>query len=207
MYRWNSISELLTEMNKQKCLILRNYECFPRNIVEEEEDIDILCEDIKEFTDGIHAYPVNQCAIYNYFVWLEEKMVYLDIRCIGDGYYDADWEKSMLSNRVLFHNSFYVLSETDYKYSLLYHALIQKPDLNEKYKKVLSDMFMNEISNQCSINEWIFILNDFMCKNKYKYTKPMDSGVYINGKRFRMVAFKLKMKSIGYHYFRRAELL
>lgn len=184
MHNWENISCLLNQINKTQYLILRNYEDFPENVItNKNEDIDILCENKEEFIKCIHAYPVSSDnSGHNFYVLVDNNRIYIDVRYIGDKYYDCQWEKNMLDNRHLYKNSFYIMNDMDYRYSLLYHAILHKKRISPKYNAVLHHLFCQDLNNTKTpdAKQLKTILSKFMLSQNYKCTKPIDSGVYFN---------------------------
>ena len=70
---------------------------------------------------------------------------------MGDNYYCADWEKDILSKRVL-HKGFYIMDDINHFYSLMYHGLCQKAPgrLSNTYKTKFLDF---EPKTNVGINE------------------------------------------------------
>ena len=180
MSAWTSFEEFVEELNKQKYLVLRNYE----NVLEELEqggDLDILCEDKEEIVTNLKALPRNNREVcFNYYVMVQDRKLLLDIRNVGDGYYDTKWEKEMLEKRI-FNGTFFIMDEENYKYSLLYHALIHKKEIPSKYINRFCDQFM-----QAEMNEkWPYkLLGQFIATKKYRLVKPKDPSVKFNKKNF-----------------------
>ncbi len=175
---WNSINELLNEIIDEEYVFLRNTELI-KDDFDETQDWDILCKDAEKFILKIHAKPLNELTdknkCFNYYTMVNNKKLLIDIRVIGDGYYDELWEKQMLKERILCDN-YYVLDNLNEKYSILYHSLIQKKtDENSKYKKYIIKNF-----GDWNVMHNITQLTDFMKKKNYCFVAPIDSWVYLN---------------------------
>ena len=100
----------------------------------------------------------------------------LDIRCVGDGYYDKPWEEVMIKNRVKT-EGIYVLCKEDYNYSILYHALLQKRERDgAKYNQMLRELF-----DESNKEKWIGNLAQFLSKGyQAKRQFFLDSpGLYL----------------------------
>lgn len=167
---WESIKDL-------DYVVLRNYTDL-ENLLGTNEDIDILCADKEEFVNIINAIPLNhKTECYNYYVIIDGKRLYIDIRCVGDGCYDEKWEKDMLLTRVPYKNT-YILNSEHSRYSILYHALFQKKiEAQKKYAKLLCNQFNQEKFDE---NFFIETMRKFMIEKKYHITKPIDTGIYEN---------------------------
>ncbi|MGN0894347.1 MAG: hypothetical protein ACI4ND_05055, partial [Succinivibrio sp.] len=160
MKNWNSTSSLLSYIASENYLILRGRSSVCENF-SESSDWDILCKDKELFVNKIGAESlVTGEYCFNYVARVSGKKLYLDIRTIGDGYYDAVWQERMLQNRVEYQN-FYILNENDFYYSILYHALIHKKTIPSKYQKIFSSL--DDFSESSLIKQ----LADYMKKNKY----------------------------------------
>lgn len=185
---WDSVHALLEAIKSIEYVILRNYESV-ETAVEEGEDLDILCSDsdIQKMIETAHAVPLNEKDIgckdcFNYYTWVNEEKLLLDIRCIGDGYYDAAWEKNMLEKRIL-KGRFYTLNQEDYAYSILYHALLQK-DKNGavKYLKEFQKLFGEQDEEKL-----LCVLGNYMYEKGYSPSTPKDRWVYINASAYKTV--------------------
>lgn len=97
---WNSVDDLLKAMDSIEYVFLRNWDSI-REACEEGEDWDVLCLDKEAMVNITHAIPLNQHTdCYNFYTSVGGKKLLLDIRCVGDGYYDKPWEEVMIKNRV-----------------------------------------------------------------------------------------------------------
>lgn len=176
MKKWNSFKEFFEELNKEKYTILRNHETMMEDIYNG-GDIDILCEKKQCLVEHIHAFPrAEREVIFNYWVIIEGRKVPIDIREIGDGYYDEKWEKSMLYNRIKT-VEYFILDDENYKYSLLYHAIVHKPFISEKYIKMIGNMFGKTIKNDENTDR---LLCNYMTQMGYSISRPIDRGVSFN---------------------------
>lgn len=171
-----SLENMIKKLNKTEYLILRNYEILTTDM-DCGEDIDILCSDKKSLVSLIHAFPITPGNnVFNYYIIVKDKKIFIDIREIGDGYYDKKWEQDMLKNRVKF-RGFYILDKENYKYSLLYHAVIHKYSISNKYSKKLREMFGDKIGDNKFTD---ILLCNYMCKKGYSLQEPIDKGVAFN---------------------------
>lgn len=174
---WKSLEQLFYILN-QTCeyVVLRNFEGLPGSFhVGSHEDIDLLVSKFEDVLGVMNARRVNrekyrvQCAVE-----VCKQQVLFDLRYVGDSYYCTKWEKHILENRRL-QNGVYVPMIEEYKYMLLYHALIHKRAIAEDYIERLSDMFGENLWN-------IDVLNDYLKINKYNYVEPLDYSVFFNAK-------------------------
>lgn len=125
---WTSIDEIFAALNSAECnyVVMRNFECFEQGhvFVNGHDDIDLLCDDIKKIKKILDVrkrflFPM----INSYYILFNDLIVHVDIRFVGDGYYDLNWQKDMLKNKILYHNKIYVPDYENYFYSLIYHAM------------------------------------------------------------------------------------
>ena len=180
---WKNAKEMFYALNNcTKYAILRNYEVLPEEIyINEHNDIDLICESKEDVAYILNAEPVHKEEYrVQYKAKVENKIAYFDLRYIGDNYYDKKMEKNILNNRVYNEKGFFTLNKENYFYSLLYHALIQKLDFSEDYRKRLIDMNIENIKETASLEEFINILKKWMIANEYIMLKPNDESVIFN---------------------------
>lgn len=182
MTGWNTIEEMFAALHneKEEYIILRNYEEMDANnfYTSGHADIDFLARNGKHFAKCIHAYPrfTSDDGIH-YKVLIAGTEVIIDVRSVGDGYYDANWERAMLQNRVLLDGRFYITDSVNYYYSLGYHAILQKKKLTEEYLLRLNDM-ADDLGFQAKTEkDHLFVLEKFMKEKGYYYTIPYDIWV------------------------------
>lgn len=196
--QYESIKDVLDVLRKQevKYLILRNYD----NLLSDDiymdghGDVDCLCADSQHMADvlGAMVYTNKSKQVCNdmthFYIMIGGQEVSLDLRHVGDGYYCEKWQMDMLVRRTE-HDGFYVMASEDYFYSLIYHAILQKPRLSDEYRQRLSAMAANLGFEKkfYTEKELILLLESFMQKNGYVYTYPVDTFVplhtkYINKK-------------------------
>lgn len=179
MMEYTSIADMFYRLNEAGCdyVVLRNYD----NLLEDNiymaghGDIDMLCRDVKQVVNTIGAktcrpqYGELGDNVHFYIVY-KGKKVSIDIRSVGDGYYCEQWEISILRNRVPY-KCFYVMDEENHVYSLIYHAIFQKPALSEEYQYRLSQMLCTELKSEPQL---IDLLEKYMKHHGYKYVYCKD---------------------------------
>jgi len=190
---YSSMSEVfeLLKHHKVNYAILRNYD----NLLDDEiymgghGDVDLICEDSTVFAKVLNAQP-HDFHVKNgksdgthYYTYVQNNYVSLDLRHIGDGYYCEKWEKQMLARKII-HNGFYVLNESDYFFTLIYHAIYQKPSLTIEYRDRLTAMAKNlNLDGGTGISQdFITLLETYMRHNNYCYQYPKDKYVPFNKK-------------------------
>lgn len=160
--------------------VLRNYETLPEEIyTNEHNDIDLICDSYENA-----AYILNAEKVFpeeyriHYKVKVEDKIAFFDLRYIGDNYYYYNLEKALLENRIYNSKGFYTVSEEEYFYTLLYHAILHKPTFSEDYKNKLNKMKPNlDFKDD---EKSIQILNNWLFKKGYSITIPIDNSVLFN---------------------------
>ena len=175
---WSNLKELFHILNNStNYVILRNFEELAESEkLENIKDIDILTDDFWQI-----SYIVNKKLRKegesgpSSYVEVDGNRIKFDFKTPGDGYYDKKWEEDILKKRRLFQNEFYVLDDENYFYSLLYHMLIHKQKLNEKYierlcvvaKKLKINHFYDIKDKSANLKEFLDI---FLNKKNYSYT-------------------------------------
>ena len=180
---WKNAGEMFYALNNcANYAILRNYESLPEEIyVNEHNDIDLICESMIEVAYILNAKPMHQESYrVQHQAKVEDKIAYFDLRNLGDDYYYRPLEEKMLENRIYNEKGFYVLDKENYFYTLLYHALIQKPEFKQDYKKKLMDMNIENVDMETTLEEYGNILKKWMIKNEYIALEPIDKTVYFN---------------------------
>lgn len=143
-------------------------------------DIDLLCNNpyVVQKTLGTRKrflFP----TVNSYCIPFKDHSVNVDIRFVGDGYYDAMWEKEMLTKRVLFNNCIFVLDPQNYFYSLTYHAILQKRVFYDEYQTKLLSM-AKDLGIPCgSPLDFIQLLEEYMLDHNYYYTVTRDPGIVL----------------------------
>ena len=177
---FGSLTDLFDAATDIDYVILRNYEEFENmNFLLEHPDIDILCRDPQQMVNALALQPRRRREDgIHYYAVIAEKKVAVDLRHVGDGYLDTEWEEDILQTRVKYDN-FYVMDKHNYFYSLLYHVVVQKHTVAEDYVKRLHDM-ADEISVAFELEKKENILDTFMRDCGYRYTYPEYPGTIFN---------------------------
>lgn len=196
--KWNSLDEFFTCLNEKACyVILRNFENLDSDVLLlKHPDIDILCSDRAFLLSISRSFPRGNNNDYIHrFIFVKNKKIDVDIRCIGDGYYDTYWEKNILLDRVFYNGKFYIPSKQNYFYSLLYHVLIQKNEISNDYVQKLGELARDlNILNNTFLN--IPTLQSFMREKKYKFTYPESPYTIANFKNVDKSLIKKEFRKI-----------
>jgi hypothetical protein len=196
---WESIEEMFNVLHETVgYLVLRNFEGLPEEYtVGNHGDIDILVADLKNAVEITGAYHVGN--VVHYGVKIKGEEVRFDFRHLGDNYYSQKWEQDLLDRAVKdiptltlvgthemveIGGGFMRPNNKDYFYSLLYHAVIQKPDIKADYiprlialaKSIGLDGFDKKtLQNRAFL---IKFLTTYMESHGYYYVKPSDPTVW-----------------------------
>jgi len=187
--KFTSLQDVFDELNKYselKWIVMRNFEEMPNNItIDEHLHVDLLVNDyylVKTILDGTSAnalganisnrYEDAKYRILNY-VTINNRKVLFNFRSIGDNYYDKKLQQDMLDSRITHPKGFYIPNKQLYLFSLIYHAIIHKPQISSTYIKVFKSYGLkdSEINKENLRNK----LDIFMKKNDYSYCEPEPS--------------------------------
>lgn len=192
MWRWDSLNDFFAKLNEMEYVILRNHETLEDEL-NAGGDIDILCSEKAYAVDQIHAFPrASRNEVFNFFVLIGDKRIPIDIREIGDGYYDDKWERAMLKERIRT-TKYYIMDTENYKYSLLYHVLLHKFTIKETYISRLKSMFGIEIGSNDKTDK---LLGDYMRKMGYFIPIPADQGVEFNKEKYKKLCKIVGLKEV-----------
>lgn len=169
-------------------MVLRNFGDLPGDMGDEEHgDIDIQVEDFDEAVFIADAKPATDTPGRVFMhVNVADRDVPFDNRHLGDDYYDRLWQRDILDNRVLADGGFYIPAPDDHFYSLLYHAVIHKPQVAADYLVTLTGLAQSLGRAEASPAHfteyrWMMgLLNQFFRARGYEFTEPKDPSVYVN---------------------------
>ncbi len=187
---WKSVEELFYFLNEtSEHVVLRNFDILPKSFSSEEHgDIDLLVDDLNEImfvTGATKIFDLDYRVHCKIKIVSEE--VLFDFRYLNDGYYDSKIEKEILQTRKLNEQNIFTPSSEMHFYSLLYHALVHKHKIANDYLisfSKLSDAVgvIDYSKNFRELKEEYLkkLLDEWMVKNGYSYTKPNDKSVIFN---------------------------
>ncbi|TYT75803.1 hypothetical protein [Desulfobotulus mexicanus] len=165
-------------------IVLRNFQNLPHQL-DMEKDIDMLADDMELLATAANAVPTGN-GFGSYVTKIGERSVPLDIRCVGDEYYDALWEKDMLQSKAWTSDAIPTPDPIHHFFSLLYHAKLHKPVVKQQYKPLLLKLakeinfigFSEEhiVSHEKSAE----VLSGFLKAQRYRLTFPLDGRVVLN---------------------------
>ena len=184
---WENLDDMFSFVNESsEYVVLRNYEEIDA-MDENKSDIDFLTIDI-DFSYHINGIKKHKNKFRSaYSVKIDSKYYSADIRCLGDGYYDIKWIKDIVKNRILYKNRFFIPCPEDEFFSLLYHSLIHKNKMSDKYlKKLISLIEKNNLNHDVDLLKTrggsFELLARYMKSKGYKIIRPIDYSVQFNYK-------------------------
>ena len=167
MKSWNSLEEVFESLHNSNCeyIILRNYEELDDDnfYMSGHADIDFLTLNHQKFADAIGAYPrfLEDDGVH-YKINIRGTEVIIDVRTVGDGYYDTNWQKLLLKTKILHDERFFIAKSDAYYYSLVYHAILQKKETSAEYLNRLNQMAKEQDIPACTEKEHLKKLEEYM---------------------------------------------
>lgn len=107
----------------------------------------------------------------------------LELRHVGDGYFDESWQRAMLRERVPHSSGAFTLSPEHAFHGLLYHALVHHPDPPRRYASVLSALAGRlslpapDLDDPGATKR---VIDAYLAREGYDYTVPDDPSVHFN---------------------------
>jgi len=186
-YKFETMEQVFKALNNEpgfSYVVLRNFDGLPTTVqVDEHFELQLLVSDYyvaKRILDAVSKtgdqYEDGKWRIQNKFK-VGNDWVQTDLRSVGDNYFDKEWEKAILATRTIYNNVVNVPSKENHKYSLAYHALIQKSSISKTYTNILQEIFK---SNE--LQDWKHKLAVWLNKKGYKYVQALDKTVIFNKK-------------------------
>lgn len=185
---WTSLHHLFAHLRyTADYVVLRNFSSLPDSLETGDRDLDILCADADDFAAVSGTFvTVSHGAKLTGVSRVAGQEVQVDIRYVGDGYYDRLWQEEMLRTSIIRNSSVFVLTPENHFFSLLYHAKIHKRSVKDKYVPEL-DALAREIGispppgasivgDECSVS----FLAGFLYERAYDRSTPLDVWVEFN---------------------------
>lgn len=203
---WTSFREFFYTLNATTSyVVLRGEEFFDGSSAENDTpgDIDIFTDDYDNL-----AYIVNGKAAINphrphYLTRIGEREYYMDIWDKRNEYYDAAWSRQMLETRELSQGGYY-LPERNLRFcEFVYHCLIHKPKLTEKYHDAALTLFReSDFSSGIpeegeafpSFDLYFHLLLTFMRERSFCFVRPKDPTVFYHEQRTEDVPYFLESR-------------
>ena len=179
-YKYNSINHFMKRIKSipsVNSVILRDQKS-------DNDDIDILVDNYHKFKRGIDAqsYKLKKLSLINNsgdpfedyghkvsnFILVKNRKVYLDIRYIGDNYFDKNWQKKIISR---YGSKKKITDNQDIFYVLLYHIIYHKGYITPKYLPIIKKKL--KIKN-IKLDYLKVLVDKYMKNNGYHYVRPND---------------------------------
>jgi len=178
---WQNLSQVFSVLNEAvDYVVLRNFEKLPdEHIHGNHGDIDLLVEDVDAWDRAASILNKKRHA----HTMVSGRKVYFDFRSVEDFYYDPEWCRRILRDKVMI-RGFYVPNPEDYFFSLLYHGHVQKPKIAKDYiprllamsKEIGFDWITPEmLTDPAKAAE---ILDDWLKGNGFYLTRPNGCPQY-----------------------------
>lgn len=181
---WLSLREMFTFLNETISYVILRNECeLPDSFDPLHDDIDILVKDASDCVGLLNARKIKKSGSL-YGVNVAGHEIKLDIRSIGDGYYDEAWQRKMLATRIQNKKNIFVLSPENRFYALIYHAVFQKRFIAADYPIKATDAAAEIGVTGETFADWTRALETFMVKNRYRPSYPLDKSVTFNANLF-----------------------
>lgn len=181
---WKNYEELFEILNiTTNYLVLRGFETLPYS--NPERDLDLLTDNYQLLASALGLEQLEN-RLYKGKLWINNEQINIDVRFVGDKYYDTTWAKEMLETKVLQNNVIFTPRIDHYFFSLLFHAKVQKPQVKEKYKEIFRIVAnnlnfywfnVNMLEDNNKIGQ---ILRGYFQSHSYYYEHPLDKGVFKN---------------------------
>ena len=177
---WHSLGEMFAFLNEaHPYVVLRNAEGLPETFDPRHEDIDLLVDNVTACASLLGAVKSRGGAAA-YTVRVGEHDVKLDIRSVGDGYYDERWERAMLDSRQLTAENLFVPTPEHAFHSLVYHVFYHKRAIAPDYYSKIARLAERIGVSGSDVSAWFDALDAFVWKNGYEFTRPADPSVHLN---------------------------
>ena len=180
---WTSVDEAFAFCSQiQKIVLLRG----DKNKLENETEIDILCEDPWVVAGILNAKKISrENHKYDFCLQLKDgQTIKLDIRCISDDYIPSVWASHIYRNAI--ETSGLSIIDTQNQYFLnLYHEFLHKTvSRDEKLIELVDQrnkLFFKPLPSQ-STQELVSELRGYLIDRNYYVTRPKDVDVDFNRK-------------------------
>lgn len=196
---WSSLEELWTALNAAKVeyALLRNFENGDSSLLSKDAhpDIDILLPALEPACCVMTLYGgadkkrkgLDSCTVNPHsqgqHIHVGKQLVKMDIRLVGDGYYDQRWAADMLTRRVqarVPNSSAWAVEPTDHLLSMIYHVLVHKdsvaPDYPPRICALARDLGFS-IQDCVSPSSLAAFLEEWMGTRSYIVVRPKDPSV------------------------------
>lgn len=185
---WRDLAELFFVLDATlPYVVLRNFAgLLDDGPARDHPDIDLLVERFQAAAWIVNGRPTHPRRPERVQVAVDVggRRACLDLRHVGDGYFDAPWQRELLARRVRDRGGLWVPSAEDHFHSLAYHALIHKPALAADYVARLQALApaagvaaadCARLGDRAALRER---LQRWMTARGYAFTEPYDRSVH-----------------------------
>lgn len=177
---WPSLAAVFDFLNETiPYAVLRNGEGLPGEFDPVHDDIDLLVSNLSDCVGLLGAKKAGDKGSL-YTIDVAGEKIKLDIRHVGDGYYDESWQRRMLADAVKNPGGVKTLDETNLFYALVYHAVYQKRFIAADYPAKAAAAAKAAGLEGNGFDDWVRLLENFMSENGYRFTRPKDTSVSLN---------------------------
>lgn len=179
--KFPSLTAIFHAMNASNIhyLVLRNWTQLPDNVeFGEHSDLDLLIadEDIPLFHFIVRPVTTNRVMhISQRLIAIDTSYIKIDVRTPNDCYLPKKLADFMLKTRKK-HKDFYIPEKRMYFWSLLYHALFQKPHVEKDYFSILYELIPKELSREQMTD--ISCVKKVFSQKGWDLVEPFDDWVW-----------------------------
>lgn len=177
---WASMAELFAFLNEtHPYVVLRNWEGLPTAFDPVHDDVDLLVANAKECA-GLLGARKARGGDAAYAVTVGGRDVHLDIRAVGDGYYDEAWQNDILASRVMTEAGVYRPAALDAFHALYHHGVYQKRFLAADYPAKLAALAAEAGIGFDSVDGALEGHERFLAERHYRGTDPKDRSMSVD---------------------------
>jgi hypothetical protein len=178
---WESLQQVFSVLNQAvPYVVLRNFDKLPDEHVHGAHgDVDLLLEDVDARNRAASILNKDQRGT----IKVGRRKVSFDFRSVEDFYYDPEWCRRILRDRIMV-RGFYVPNPENHFFSLLYHGHVQKTKIADDYVPTLMNL-AKEIGLDWITPEWLTqpekaasLLGDWLKGNGFYLTRPNGCPQY-----------------------------
>ena len=221
---YQTIGDVFQAMAGVEWVVARNWESLMQaegNPEEAHPDVDLFVKDHAAAVNAIRGVPVRppwSTVPYKpyrvaYSVLIEQKKWNFDVRYVGDNYIDGNWMERCIERRQALAlaskdtrttpgASMYVMNSSDYFFTLLYHATVQKPTFSLDYAarlKTMAQTLPKAEADKLAISHSLEtargrseLLEAYLLEHGYTVKIPADASVRFHPERARSYASVLR---------------
>ena len=177
-----------------------------REQISDKEDLDILTNDyytFKRIADcqsyktkklnfiSNNGDPIEESGIkVSNYIKVQNKKIFVDLRYIGDNYFDTKWQKEVIKKKTNYSN-YFIPDKNNRIFLLFYHIVYHKGYIHSKYFNIIQKNLKTNLKFDLIKKK----LDLFLKKNKYEITRPNDLTIPIPYK-INENLFNLEIKNI-----------